>query len=201
MPEGQTQISATAAGATQTGGTETTPAPWYSEASKPLVEAKGWKTADEAIGAYTNLEKLIGADRAGRTIVKPKDDKDAEGIKAYRAALGVPDSPDKYELPAPSGDGGGDLAKAASQWFHEAGIPREAAHKVTAAWNAHIEALVKQGGMHTKRRPPKRLANSKANGAISSMRTKSTPSVMPKRPDGRQMKSNPFRMASALRGS
>lgn len=117
--------------------------PWFSEGNKPIVEAKGWKTGDDAIGAYSNLEKLMGAEKAGRTVLLPKDEKDVEGIKAFRAKLGVPESADKYDIPVPQGQGGGDLAKAASQWFLDAGVPREAARAITEKWNTHIESLIK----------------------------------------------------------
>ena len=118
-------------------------APWYKSEAKDYVSNKGWKSPDEVIGSYQSLESLYGADKAGRTVILPKDDKDLEGIKAFRAKLGVPESADKYELPAPQGQGGGDLIKEASIWFHEAGIPKPAAQKITERWNAHIEKLVK----------------------------------------------------------
>lgn len=74
-------------------------APWFGEAHKPYVETKGWKSPDDVITSAQNLEKLLGADRAGRTLVMPKDDKDVEGIKAFRAKLGVPEKVDGYQVP------------------------------------------------------------------------------------------------------
>jgi len=117
--------------------------PWYKAEAKDYVSNKGWKSPDEVIGSYQSLESLYGADKAGRTVILPKDDKDLEGIKTFRAKLGVPESADKYELPVPQGQGGGDMVKEASAWFHEAGIPKSAAQKITERWNAHIEKLVK----------------------------------------------------------
>jgi len=117
--------------------------PWYPETEKDYVTNKGWKAPADVVGSYKSLETLVGADKAGRTIVLPRDDKDAEGIKAFRAKLGVPEAADKYELPAPAGDGGANLIKEASGWFLEAGIPKAAAQAITQKWNAHIESLVK----------------------------------------------------------
>lgn len=83
------------------GGTGDTPAPWYGSnpETKAYVEAKGFKDGESAIGSYRNLETLIGADKAGRTVVLPKDEKDADGIKAYRSKIGVPDKPEGYAVP------------------------------------------------------------------------------------------------------
>lgn len=116
---------------------------WYPEAEKDYVTNKGWKAPADLLTGYKSLETVFGADKAGRTVILPKDDKDVEGIKAYRAKLGVPESADKYELPAPPGEGGPNLIKEASAWFHEAGIPKSAAQAITTKWNAHIEGLVK----------------------------------------------------------
>jgi hypothetical protein len=115
---------------------------WFPDEHKGYVENKGWKSPADVLTSAINLEKLLGADRAGRTVVMPKDENDVEGRKAFYAKLGVPESADKYELPVPDGDGG-ELAKAASDWFHKAGVPKGAAQQITKAWNEHITGLVK----------------------------------------------------------
>lgn len=124
------------AGAAGAGG-GATPA-WYgADTNKAVVEAKGFKSVDDVFTAYSNTEKLIGHEKAGRTIVRPKDEKDVEGIKAFRSALGVPESADKYELPIPDGDKG-EFAKTASAWMHEIGVPKEQGQKLTAKWNEFV---------------------------------------------------------------
>lgn len=117
--------------------------PWFSQEQADYVTNKGWKSPTEVVSSAMNLEKLLGADRAGRTIVMPKDEKDADGIKAFRAKLGVPESPDGYQLPIPDGMDP-TLAKAAAGWFHEEGIPSAAAAKFTEKWNGYIGKLVEQ---------------------------------------------------------
>lgn len=117
------------------------PAEWFSAEQKDYVGNKGWKSGADAIGAYQNLESLIGADRAGRTIVMPKDDKDVEGTKAFRAKLGVPDSADAYQLPVPQGSDGA-FAKVAAGWMHELGVPLKQAQALTTKWNEYVEKLV-----------------------------------------------------------
>lgn len=137
--------AAAAAAAAAANATASNAAAWYPEPAKDYVANKGWKAPADAITAYQSLETLFGADKAGRTLVLPKDDKDTEGMKAFRAKLGVPESADKYELPVPSGQEGDNLTKVASTWFHEAGIPKAAAQAITTKWNAHIEQLIKDG--------------------------------------------------------
>ncbi len=94
MSDQQTQSNSTTTTTTQP------PPAWYGDTHKDYVGAKGWKTADDVITSNQNLEKLLGADKAGRTVVLPKDDADADGIKAFRAKLGVPEKVDGYALPA-----------------------------------------------------------------------------------------------------
>jgi len=113
-----------------------TPAAWYPAEQTDYVTNKGWKNPGEVLESYVNLEKLMGADRAGRTVVLPKDDKDVDGMKAFRAKLGVPESADKYEIAVPEGDSG-EFLKVASGWFHELGIPKAAAQALAGKWNEY----------------------------------------------------------------
>jgi len=136
--------AAAAAAAASGGGGDAANKPWFPDSHKSLVETKGWKTSADALTSYQNLETLIGAEKAGRTVVLPKDDKDVEGTKAFRAKLGVPESADKYELPMPEGTDP-TFAKAASDWFHKAGIPKTSAQGIVKEWNAYVEKLVKEG--------------------------------------------------------
>lgn len=120
----------------------TPPAAWYSDSHKDYVANKGFKTADDALLSLQNAEKLIGAEKAGRTVVLPKDEKDAEGIKAFREKLGVPAKPEEYGLPIPDGHAD-DFAKVASGWFHELGIPKAAGVALATKWNEHVQAFIK----------------------------------------------------------
>ena len=127
------------------GGQGGNPAPWYSGVQdaglKTWIETKGFKDPESVAMSALNLEKLIGADRIGRTVVLPKDDKDVEGIKAFRAKLGVPDSADAYQLPVPEG-GDAAFAKTAASWFLEQGVPPSAARNIAQQWNGHIKAML-----------------------------------------------------------
>jgi hypothetical protein len=116
-------------------------APWFADDQKDYVTTKGWKSPADAITSAQNLEKLVGMDRAGRAIYKPKDDNDAEGIKAFRSALGVPEKPDDYKLPVSQEDGGA-FSKALSAMLHAEGVPAASGAKLADGLNKYIEAAV-----------------------------------------------------------
>lgn len=116
-------------------------AEWFSPEQKDYVGNKGWKAPAEAIGAYQNLETLLGAEKAGRTVVLPKDDKDADGIKAFRAKLGVPEKAEDYQLPVPQG-ADGNFAKTAAGWMHELGVPLKQAQALTEKWNGFFAKVL-----------------------------------------------------------
>lgn len=128
-------------------GTGTGSAPstgeWYSgiqdEGVRNWVQAKGFKDGMSAAESAYNLEKMIGFDRAGRTVVVPDADSTPEQIAAFNAKIGVPDSADGYSLPVPEGQDGA-FAKQAAQWMHEAGVPAKAGEAIAAKWNEYVAA-------------------------------------------------------------
>ena len=99
-----------------------------------LVKAKGWKGPADALLSYQNLEKVFGADKAGRTILAPKSDDDAEGWNSLYNRLGRPESADKYELPVPEGDDGS-FAQAVAPVLHELGLTNKQAKGLAEWWN------------------------------------------------------------------
>lgn len=100
-------------------------APWYGDI--PDAEMKGWvenKNFDSpvtALTAYRNLERMVGADKAGRTVVLPGDKAEKPEIDAFFNKLGRPETPDKYEFSLPA-----DADKSFVDWaratFHELGL-------------------------------------------------------------------------------
>lgn len=111
---------------------------------KTWLSSKNYPDAESALKSHWSLERLMGADKAGRTVMLPKDDNDADGWKALSAKLGVPDSADGYKLPLPEGTDDA-FAKTAAKWFHEAGVPPRAANKIAEAWNTYMGDQVKAG--------------------------------------------------------
>lgn len=114
-------------------------APWFAthpdEAVRTWAGGKAFPDANAALQAAYHSERMLGLDRAGRTVVLPKDATDAEGIKAFRSKLGVPDAPEGYELPVPEGDDG-KFAEAMRPLLHKHGVPKDAAKALAADFNA-----------------------------------------------------------------
>lgn len=126
------------------------------------ADLKGWLSskkppdAEAALKSYWGMERLMGADKAGRTVMLPKDDADADGWKALSAKLGVPESADGYKLPVPEGADDG-FSKTAAKWFHEAGVPPRAATKVAEMWNGWVAEQVKAGEVADKAASDKQM--------------------------------------------
>ena len=135
---------------------------WYESVQD--TELKGWlsnkkyESPEMAAKAAWSLERLLGADKADRTFVLPKDDTDAEGIKAFRAKIGVPETPEGYKLPLPEGQTDDAFAKAASKWFHANGVPAKAAEGIVKEWNTFM-----QGEMQRMDQLEKAQAEAKLN--------------------------------------
>ncbi len=104
-----------------TDATNPTPTDWFPAEAKDYVANKGWKAPGDVLGAYQSLEKLMTADKAGRTLVLPKDEQDAEGLKAFRSKLGVPDAVDGYAVPDAMKED--PLIPEFAKFAHSLGIP------------------------------------------------------------------------------
>lgn len=100
----------------------------YAKPSDFVKESLGWKAQLE------------------NSIVKPGADATPEALKAYRSALGVPDSPEGYELEADP-IAGEDFLKAQRDMYHAQGLNKEQAK---AMYDANISTM-KQGADAIKR--------------------------------------------------
>lgn len=119
---------------------------WYSgmdELTRGYIEQKGFKDPAAVVSSYQNLEKLMGHDRAGRTMVLPKDDQDTETLGKIYDRLGRPAAPEDYKLPVPEGDQG-DFAKVASAKFHELGLSSKQGQALAEWFNGHGSQLQQQ---------------------------------------------------------
>nr|DAQ54396.1 MAG TPA: hypothetical protein [Caudoviricetes sp.] len=108
-----------------------------------VIQTKGWKNPGDVIASYSNLERLLGADKAGRGVVLPKDDASADEWSAFYQRLGRPESVDGYKIQVPDGDTGA-FAKTAAQWFHEAGLTTKQAETLAAKWNEYSGSTMQQ---------------------------------------------------------
>ncbi|HEM7801972.1 TPA: hypothetical protein U2L32_002512 [Burkholderia cenocepacia] len=92
------------------------------------------QAADTGDSPQAWLQSIADADL--RQFVEAKGFKDVgEAVKAMRefeTKHAAPATAEEYQL------GDGDFAKTAATWFHEAGIPAEAAKALAAKWNGYV---------------------------------------------------------------
>jgi hypothetical protein len=114
---------------------------WYDGiADEPLrrwAQAKGWKDPLAAVESNYNLERMVGAERAGRMVALPGENATPEELRAFHSRIGVPESAEGYRIPLPEG-APSDFARTAAQWLHEAGVPAQSATLLAQRWNDHL---------------------------------------------------------------
>ena len=101
--------------------------------TKGFIETKGWQSPADAVTSYRNIEKMLGADRAGRTVVLPTAE-DSPEWGAVFDKLGRPATPNDYKLPVPEGADPA-FAGLASAKMHELGISAKQGQALAAWWN------------------------------------------------------------------
>lgn len=98
VPGGAPDAAAGSQGSVPAGGD-----PWFAkhpdENIRNWAANKGWQDPMAALESGYNLEKLIGFEKAGRTLVMPKDDATPEERAAFFQKLGAPEKADGYKLP------------------------------------------------------------------------------------------------------
>lgn len=135
-----------AGGATDQGGTGEAPG-WVAALPDELKGndwIKGFQKpgdfAKSALDLKTKSETL--ETRMQGAIFKPGKDAKPEEVAAYRQALGVPDSPDKYDFPKAEGvEHNEQMTTWARGVFHKYGVPQEAAAGITQEWDSFMQAM------------------------------------------------------------
>lgn len=123
----------------------------YADTQRPLAERlpedlrneaafRDIKDVGELAKSYLNAQRMVGLDK-NRLVVLPKDANDGEGFDALYKALGRPDSPDQYAIPAqPDGKAYTDedvaFQKAILPALHAAGVSQAQLEKIVPAWNS-----------------------------------------------------------------
>jgi hypothetical protein len=127
-------------GAPVSGVAEQTQADWtsgFDDNIRGIVQTKGWKSPNDVINSYSNLEKLMGSDKAGRGVILPKDDAPPEEWGKFYQKLGRPENPDGYKLNVPDG-ASQEFANTAAKKFHELGITAKQGEQLAQWWNEHM---------------------------------------------------------------
>lgn len=152
-PAATTQPNSTATAAPVTTPSVAAPSsssPWYEQPDNAEIAAwsksRGYKFDSEnlvadALRGHHNAEKLIGLDRAGRTLVIPKDDAPKEEWDSYYGKLGRPSQPTEYKIPTELKDD--PVAKAFAEAAHEKGFNQkqfESTLEFVSKQSAAIEA-------------------------------------------------------------
>ena len=113
---------------------------WLAGADAELVghvQNKAWQNPVDAVKGHRELEKLLGADRAGRTIAIPQTP-DAPEWAGVWEKLGKPKGPDGYGIKAPEGADGA-FAKTAAEKFHALNLT-QAQGAALAQWYSELGA-------------------------------------------------------------
>lgn len=114
---------------------------WYTSLENPdlrgYAETRNWKSPESVVESYQNLEKLMGADKAGRGLIMPADAEDAEGWNQLYNKLGRPEKADDYKLNVPEGFDGS-MTKEASKWMHELGLNAKQAQQLNDKYNNYL---------------------------------------------------------------
>lgn len=112
---------------TQQGGGDQTPNGWTTSIKKDVREKyqdqlKDFNGPTELVENYfSTKQKLENA------VVKPGEDASEEDLAAYRKAMGIPDSPDGYEIEGDIDDG---TKKELQKMFHDSQLSTDQAKKV-----------------------------------------------------------------------
>ena len=113
---------------------------WLGEAPDELHEfarANGYKGPADVLTNVRELQKYLGADKAGRGLVLPKDADDAEGWQQLYARLGRPEAPEGYGLDKLEG-ADPTFAAEAAKTFHELGLNDRQAAKLAEWWGKAV---------------------------------------------------------------
>ena len=128
---------------------------WLSQSSgdsADFIRTKGWDNLDAVIRSYQNLESMLGSDRAGRTIVLPRDADDAEAYAEIYDRLGRPERPDGYELDRLVAPADEEILDWYRSVAYEAGLSSRQASALLDAWgkmaSSRIDALDRQTHMN-----------------------------------------------------
>lgn len=101
---------------------------------------KGWDKEEKAVRSYIELEKIIGADKAGRTVVLPGEKATPEEIAAFHTKIGVPTDAAGYKIELPEDFPDPEFGKVAGPLMLKHGVPKAAGDALMADFVAQVQA-------------------------------------------------------------
>lgn len=125
-----------------------------SDDAKAFAANKGWTDPGKAVESYVQLEKFMGAEKAGRGIVMPGEHATPEEIGAFYTKLGKPADIAGYEIKMPDGFPDPEFSKVAPALLHK--------HNLTKAQG---EALMGDFGAMVMQAQQQRLEQEQAEFA------------------------------------
>lgn len=119
---------------------------------REIATDKGWKTPMDAIASYRSLERIMGAEKAGRpVVVLPGDEADDDAWKGVYDQLGRPEKAEGYGLDKLEG-ADPDFSKWAGETFLEAGVSERQATSIAEKWQAYqAELATREEAQFTER--------------------------------------------------
>lgn len=124
---------------------------WYSSFAssdnKGFAEQKGFKTAEDVVDSYRNLEKLMGVPK--ERLVKLPDKEDAPEWNDIYGRMGRPEKSDGYEVAIPEG-GSEEFGKWAKDLFHGLGLSKKQGDTIAAKWNERAKEAFQHDSDQTK---------------------------------------------------
>jgi hypothetical protein len=86
-------------------------------------------------------------DKLGKAIFKPDENATDEQKAAYKLAMGIPDTPDAYELDKPNLPEGFEYNTDMEKWYretaHKLGLPKDTAKALFGEYNGMVQAIGK----------------------------------------------------------
>lgn len=111
---------------------------------KSWAETKGITNGEQALSSYHNLEKVFGADKAGRTVTLLGDEPSAEDFSAFHNKLGRPEEAKSYGFNVAEGQDS-TFSDAAKAKFHEIGITDRQGIELNDWFNGQAGAATEAG--------------------------------------------------------
>lgn len=120
----------------------------FNDDTKGYIQNKGFKSPEDVLNSYRNFEKLQGVPQD--RILKLPENMDSPEARAVWEKLGAPKEAKDYNLAIPAEGGDPTLAQDMAKNFHEIGVPKTMAEKITAKWNER-QAAVQAAGLENQK--------------------------------------------------